>query len=328
MDRCNQNNVTDSDEQEAIMVRYLLGQSPEEERSHVEERYFSDGAYFDQLLALEDSLIDDFVSGRMPADQLNAFKESESIRQHDIRFSRALFHAAIKKKLDQPAPEPEHRLPLLQRLPFVQTRRFLLAVSTGAIVLVVLSGALFLRNKTLQNRLTETEAQLGSLKEEKEAAEHEASRALSQTESSARELEIEHNKRIDAENLLQRQGRRGLPRVSSDLMTIVLGAAFTSRGATGAIREAHIPENVRSLRFEIPAKGYGAFDSYHVSIKLAGQGEVFARGSLKRTGVSRQLTVTVPSANLPPGDYILTLSGESAAAPPAELEQYSFRITG
>lgn len=328
MDRCNQNNVTDSDEQEAMMIRYLLGQSPEEERSRVEERYFSDGAYFDELLAIEDSLIDDFVSGRMSTEQQKAFKDSESIRQDDIRFSSALFRAANKKKLDQPAPRAEHQLPLPRRLVFAQTKSLVLAAVSAAAVLFALSVGLFLMNRTLQDRLSETEAQLGTLREEKAAAEKEASRAVSQTESSERDLEIERNKRIEAENLLQSEGRLNSPNVSPNVMTIVLGAAFTHRGAMGAIREVSISENIRSLRFEIPLKGYGAFDSYRVSIKLAGQSEVFARGSLKPTSVSRKLSVTVTSANLPPGDYILTLSGESSTAPPTELVQYSLRITG
>lgn len=88
--------MTDSDEQEA-MVRYLMGQSAEGERARVEERFFSDGAYFDQLLALEDSLIDDFVSGRMPAEQVNSFQGSLSLRQEEVRFIRSLFHAVTKK---------------------------------------------------------------------------------------------------------------------------------------------------------------------------------------------------------------------------------------
>ena len=328
MDRCNQNNVTDSDEQEAVMVRYLLGQSPEEERSQVEERYFSDTGYFDQLLALEDSLIDDFVGGRMPADQLSAFKNSELIRQDDIRFSRALFQAATKKKLDQPVLRPERRSPLALRLLFAQTRPFLLAVSIATLVLFVLSIVLLLRNKTLQNRLSETEAQLGTLEQEKEAAELETSRALSQSESSARELEIEHQRRIDAESLLQRQERPESPNMSSDLMTIVLSAAFTSRGGTGATREVRISANARWLRFEIPVKAYGVYESYRVTINLAGQRTLFESGSLKPTGVSHKLTVTVPATSVRLGDYIVTLYGERSDTAPAELEEYSFRITG
>ncbi|MGH9428628.1 MAG: hypothetical protein ACRD2L_20250, partial [Terriglobia bacterium] len=103
------------------MVRYLLGQSPEEERDQVEERYFSDNEYFDQLLALEGSLIDDFLSGRMPAGQLSSFQESWSGRQDDLHFSRALFRAVTQKKLDHPSREPERRSSAPARLRFVRT---------------------------------------------------------------------------------------------------------------------------------------------------------------------------------------------------------------
>ena len=81
------------------MVRYLLGLSTEEERTQVEERYFSDGEYFDQLLALEDSLIEEYVTGRMPTERQRAFRKSYSFRGEDVRFSRALIQGITKKNL-------------------------------------------------------------------------------------------------------------------------------------------------------------------------------------------------------------------------------------
>ena len=323
MGRHKLNNVTDSKEQEAVMVRYLLGQLPEDERARVEERYFSNGEYFDQLLALEDSLIDDFVTGRMPAEQLSAFNESLSARQDDIRFSRALFHAVTKKNLGQAKSEPERRLPVKNRSAFAPGRSFRWAVSIAALVLLALALALFLRNQTLQDRLSRTEAQLDALKKEKEAAEQELNQARSQAEQ---ELEIERNKRIDAENLLQQQGRPESPRGSPDSMTIPLVATLSSRGTTGAAKDVRIPENVRWLRFVMPVKRTGEYESYRVSIKLAGERVVFESGSLKPTGASRGLAVTVPAANLAPGDYILTLNGENPGAAPTELGRYSVRI--
>lgn len=327
MGRRNFNNVTDSKKQEAVMVRYLLGQSPEEERTQVEERYFSDGAYFDRLLALEDSLIDDFVSGRMPAEQLVAFKESLSSRQDEIRFSRALFHVVTKKNLDQPAPESERRLlaPPHQLLP--RARSFQLAVSIAALVLIGLGLGLFLRTQTLQTRLSETEAHLGTLRKEKDAVEQELNQARSQRDSSERELDVERNRRIDAEASAQEQRRPEATNIS-DSRTIVLGAVLGTRGATGRTIEARISENVLWLRFVVPVKGYGGYDSYSISIKLAGQPELLERGSLKPTRVSRELALTVAATNLRPGDYILTLFGERPGAAPIELERYPFRIIG
>jgi anti-sigma factor RsiW len=327
MDRRNRNNVTDSKEQEAVMVRYLLGQSPEKERDEVEERYFSDGGYFDRLLALEDSLIDDFVSGRMPAEQLDAFRESLSVRQDDVRFTRALVQAVTKKKSDQPAPDHALRLPAPQRTRFAQTRSFLLAASIAALIVLAIGLALLWRYQTLKNSLFEVETNLVRLKGEKEAAERDLAQARSQRESSAQEVEIERNKRIDAESSLQKQGRPESPNVSSDFRTIVLGSVFIPRGATGAIKEVRVSENARWLRLVVPVEGYGKYQSHRISMKRAGEGELFDSESLKPPGGSRKLAFTVPATNLRPGDYIVTLYGERPAAARTELEQYSFRIT-
>jgi len=326
MDRCNQNNVIDSIEQEEMMLRYLLGQSPEDERVQVEERFFSDGAYFDELLALEDSLIDDFVSGRMSPERLDSFRQLQSIRQEDIRFSRALSQAATQKKLNQTNRWDDHYLGLSQWLSVPRLSRSLLAGTMALLVLLAMSVALLLRNGTLQNRLSERESQVTKLREEKETAEQEMSKAVSQSEASARELENERNKRIDAESILQRLGKRDSPSRSTDVLTIALGGAFISRGGTGAIHEVHVSESVHSVQFEIPVGAYGAYASYGVSIKLAGQSEIFSNASLKPSGL-RKLIVTIPAADFHFGDYILTLYGEGLSAPATELEQYSFRIS-
>lgn len=326
MGKRNFNNVTDTGEQEAAMVRYLLGQSPKEERAQVEERYFSDGEYFDQLLALEDSLIDDFVTGRMPAEQLAAFKESLSGRDDDIRFSGALFRAVTKKKLDQPAPQREPRLPAKRQPLFAPQRSFRLGISVAALALIGLGLFFFLRSQTLQTRLSETEAQLEASIKAKESAEQELNQTRSQSESSERELAIERDKRIDAENSLKEQGRTKSPNGSSDFKTIVLSASFISRGAASETREVRISEKVRWLRFEMPVKGYGEYESLRISIKLVGGREVLSRGPLTPTMKSSRLSVTVPAADLGPGDYIVTLYGERLGATRTELERYPFRI--
>lgn len=330
MDRLNRNNVTGGDEQEAVMVRYLLGQSPEEERDRVEERYFSDGEYFDQLLALEDSLIDDFVSGRMPAEQLRAFKEEcLSSRQDDVRFTRALFEAVTKKKPDQPVPKQTLTLPVRQQQQpmFARARSSVLVASIAALIILAICLALFSRNQTLRNTLSETEAELVRLREANDAAQRELSQALSQRESSARELEIERNKRIDAESSLQKQGRPESPNVPSDFMTIVLGSAFIPRGSTGATREVRISDDVRWLRLVVSLEAFRMYDSYRISMKRAGEKELFESASVKPSGSSHKLAITVPATNLRQGDYLVTLYGERSAAARTELEQYSLRIT-
>lgn len=313
------------DEQEALMVRYLLGLATEEERTQVEERYFSESEYFDQMLALEDSLIDDFVTGRMPAEQQSAFSESFRFRADDIRFARALCQAVTKKKLDaepKPRPRPRVTAPRFRLLPSL--RPSVPAVAFVALVFVALSIVLLLKNQSLQNRLSQGERRLSELKGEADAAQQELSQARSQRESLAEDLEEERNKRIDAESLVQSQGQSGSAAATPDFKTIVLTAAVVSRGATGAATEVRTSKDVRWYRFHMSVKAYDEYESYRILINSSERPDVFGKPSLKRSGAS--LKVVVPAEVLTPDDYILTLYGEVTGAPPVELGRYSFRI--
>src|SRR6185437_8480038 len=132
------------------------------------------------------------------------------------------------------------------------------------------SLALFLRTQKLHSRLSETEAQLETVKKEKEAVEQELSHARSQGETSERELEVERTKRLDAEALLPPQARQASAKLS-DSVTILLGAALGPRGASGRTIETHISDNVLWLRFVVPVKDHGGFDSFSLALKLAGE---------------------------------------------------------
>ena len=79
------------DKQEESMISYLLGQATEEERRDIEERYLSDNGYLEGLLALEDALVDEYVTGRMPQSQRELFKANLTASQREnIEFTTEL----------------------------------------------------------------------------------------------------------------------------------------------------------------------------------------------------------------------------------------------
>lgn len=60
---------------EAKCRRYLLNQgASEEEREQVERTFLGDASFFEELVALEEELVDDYVLGRMPDDERAAFE--------------------------------------------------------------------------------------------------------------------------------------------------------------------------------------------------------------------------------------------------------------
>lgn len=320
-------NVTVEDKQKALMVRYLLGLATKEERTQVEERYFSDSEYFDQLLALEDSLIDDFVTGRMPVEQRSAFKEAFRLRKEDVRFASALIQGVTKKKPDTQItagfvnPVPAQR-PWRQTL---SESRFSVAIAVAALVLLAISLALALRSQLLRTRLSDSEAILSEFKEQNDDLQQRLRKEQSQSESSAGELEIERKKRIEADSRLHKIERPDSPNAFSEVVNVVLGAAFIPRG-TGTAREIRVAENIRWLRFEVSVKRFSRYESYRITIKPAGQTTAVERASLNAAGGAPVVVTLIPAKELKPGDYILTLYGEQTGLAAAELEQYSFRI--
>ena len=317
------------DEQEALMVRYFLGLATEEERTQVEERFFSESEYFDQLLGLEDSLIDDFVTGRMPADQRSAFKQSFDLRKEDVRFAQVLIQSITKKKLDEVTPPLTRtgtRIPDRGGMQLTSSlKRYGIAASIAALVLLTINVALFLRNQALRRELSGSRTEVAELREENETAQKELDHERSLKESSARELENERNKRIEAESRAPKGEPPDSQGALSDFVRIRLGVAFNPRGS-GPMNETRVAKNVHWLRFEIPIRRDSDYESYRMSIKPVGQRVVAEKEALKTSGRSPVVLATVAADKLMPGDYVLTLYAEKAPAPRVVLGEFSFRI--
>ena len=76
-----------------LMKRYLLGDVSDEEQIRLEECYFVDDDVFEQLSALEDELIDDYVRGELAEPQRNQFELSFS------ELGRAATEACVRRIL-------------------------------------------------------------------------------------------------------------------------------------------------------------------------------------------------------------------------------------
>ena len=82
---------SDIKELEAIR-QYLLGQLPTEESSQIEERLFTDGAFYEELLIAEDELVDDYLAGELSGSDRERCETHFLLtpeRQQKIRFALA-----------------------------------------------------------------------------------------------------------------------------------------------------------------------------------------------------------------------------------------------
>jgi anti-sigma factor RsiW len=199
---------------EKLMIRYLLGDVPEDEQIRIEERFFTDDEYFEQLLALEDDLIDDYVNGELTDREREQFEEyflASPTRRQRVEFAKTFMRAGSLPALAEiampgearPEPVPWWRTVMVfwraQSLP----RRFALAAS----VVLVLGGSwLIVDTMRLRNHVEQLQAERReSQRREQELLQHIA--GLSQeservTELSA-QLKRERNERRRLEQNFQ-----------------------------------------------------------------------------------------------------------------------------
>src|SRR5215475_6189823 len=108
-------NDVDGSFDETVVVRYLVGDMPEETQVRIEDRAFSDPAYLQAIEAVEADLIDDYVHGQLTAVEKRQFEDrflASPERRKKVEFSKALVRVI-----------DESREPQTQAAPVYQTRR-------------------------------------------------------------------------------------------------------------------------------------------------------------------------------------------------------------
>lgn len=117
--------------------RYVLGASTEQESAAIEREYFESADALDRARAVEDDLIDEYVSGQLAADEHAEFERhylTTPAHRRRVAVARALRTAASVKS--------NHRRP-------VAVRWRPAAGLAAALVIVVLGVALVLRTRSL-----------------------------------------------------------------------------------------------------------------------------------------------------------------------------------
>jgi anti-sigma factor RsiW len=286
---------------EKLMIRYLLGDVPEDEQIRIEERFFTDDEYFEQLLALEDDLIDDYVNGELTDREREQFEEyflAPPTRRQRVEFAKTFMRAASLPALAEiampgearPEPVPWWRNVMVFWRAQSLLRRFALAAS----VVLVLGGSwLIVNTMRLRNQVEQ----------------------------------------LQAEEFQRYVQFARMPAPPRDSLAFALFPGRT-RDIEGTNRFV-IPQDVDSvqLRLYLPAVAARVSDPpsrYRAVVRTAEGNEVWSRDGLKaqRTGLREEAIVILdlPTRILPEGDYIITLSRRSASGDFEDVGSYQFSV--
>lgn len=322
------------DEKQA--VRFLLGDLPEESRLKVEERFFREDRFYEQLLAIQEELADDYVQDKLSASERAQF-EKHFLRSARRR-ERVGFAVAFSQALsghERPAPATPPNAPWWESLlTFARPQSALMALGAAAAALVLLVGAawLLVENRRLSGGIQRAQLEKESLIQRSDADEAEAGRKRQELERQIAALRAQggemettiQQKQRELEALQRARSPARLTPAPSDIALFILPPGLT-RG-TDEPEKLIIPAAARSIQLQLDLEREEDYQSHVAEIRTARGNLAWSKSglALKQTSYGRAVFLTIPATLISNGEYEVALKG--AAGGKVEAVGYYYFI--
>jgi hypothetical protein len=269
-----------------VLRRYLLGSVPDGEREELEQALLRDEDLYEELLATEDELVDEYVRDGLPESQRAGFLQYLSALP-DYRQKLGFAEALLSHRLanDAPAvdevPRPGGGRAFQARIPVLALVAASLLVMLGGVwVSLTISG--------LREQVGRTQSELARLQERAEDS---------------------------------KAGPTSRPAARSFLLT---AGTFRSGGARQVVLIPGEPE-LLELRLDLGSADYPTYRAaVHDAnaVELVSVGQLRARTEADRLLV----VFNASSDWFAPGDYYISLMGERVDGDPETVARYDFRV--
>jgi hypothetical protein len=304
-----------------LIVQYLMGELSEEEKARLEQQYFNDDGLFEQVLAVEGELLDDYARGEMTASERERFEarlQTSPRQRRKAAITRALVNYATESSspvADERAAESGWRS-LFNPLR-VHNRAALAALTAAALVFAV--GVLLLTFKSA--RLNE---KIGSIQAEALMREQELQKQLAQRDARNEELANELQRERDQRELLE-QEMAATHRSTLGAVAFVLTPDLIRGG--GKSKRLIIPQGANLVRLQIVAS-QDDFKSYSATLETVDGNRLWSGKAVKArlNGSGRLITLALPASLFGKGDYILALDGVNAVGAVERVGEYYFNV--
>lgn len=323
---------------QALAMRYLLGTLSEEERSHFEERFFTDDKEFEELEIAEGELIDRYVLNELSADDTHRFKKllaSPRIAER-VEVARILAKRAsqpqqfptpteVPRATERDDPKP----PWYKRLfgPVIASPAARPAFALGITLILLTSVAfvfVFMKWQHESQRLASEQQKLEELR--REVAEQKA--RYGQLEASLKQTQQEKEEQQQLVEKYERQlAEQQRP---TSILSFSVNPYSSSRGSGGsAIQKLTIPSNAPVVHINLNVTG-GDYATYEALVQnLESHREVTKQTRLtpfsQKGGKYIRLKL-VPKL-LPPGSYNVRVNGIAPAGASENFNDYQFRVS-
>lgn len=311
-----------------LMIRYLLGQLPEEEQVRLEEQFFTDDESYQQLLALEDELRFDYARGELTAIERSRFKQRFLLTDEDrkkLAFAGALISqvavpdAGVRSEVNGTTTRP---IPWWRKFSdLLPVQNPVLRYSFAATVLVVLLGGAWLVFERF--RTGEPREMAGREQPPHPAGTRDrVNDAPVSVQTPPQEAIVEQRPPQQSSPDPARPEQRTVPSVATFLLPPGL-----VRGAGGP-KQLVLPRGTDRVRLGLSLRRKSEHTSYRAVIQTLEGVEVWKRSGLSARGAGRDQAVVaeLPTRLLAAGDYELVVQGATRGGGYEDVDEYYFRI--
>jgi hypothetical protein len=304
--------VSDEIRQEA--TRYLLGAATADEQMALEEKYFSDPGLFEQVVAIEKELLDDYARDRLSAHERELFERH--YLSHPKRRARAKTALALALKLKQSKPlKTETKISswLRDLLAAIRTQSFAFGMTVAALLLALGGAWLVRETNRLRTELSQSQ--------------------IAQATIEQRELELQallreqqgRNEQLSTELEKLRAAQQETPTTTPpSLVSLLLMGGLAREGSQAETPRLFIPAGTERVRLQLKLKD-DDYRRYRLSLETADGRAIRTLENLK-PDPAKIFTMTIPSRLFTNGEYVLALSGVNDNGEIDSLSKSLFRV--
>lgn len=302
-----------------LIARYLLGDLPEEQQVAIEDRAFSDAEYRQNITAVENDLIDEYVRRQLSSEQRRQFEQrflASADRRKRIEFARALATVVAEDHVSEAAAESREKRPSFFEAvaAFIQglapASRFSLATAT--LLITIAGGALIMYSLRQRAELTRLRAQEQKQGTNERALQQQIETERKRNDELRAQLGQEKEQRQKTDELvndLQRDVEKPIQQPERTVFALSLLPGI-SRGG-GARPKLALPGSARVVRLQIGLEPEEQYKTFRVELKTQDGKPVWNRDNLpvRTTSSGKNVALTLPASVLSAGQYELTLKG-------------------
>lgn len=317
-------------------MRYLLGNLSEDEKTRIEEGYFSEDSNFEAIELAEDELIDAYVRNELPSEDHGRFQalltRSPRIAER-VKFARVLASRADAFAPEDALPQaaalrsPGSKQKTAWRSALFPARPQLgTAVAVYAALLLVAAISLIGWFR-IRNESARLAAERATLERQNQALAEKTSELERKTVELTARLQHEREQHSEDQKPMEsRQQREASPPAMLGIITSLFLSPGGTRGSHSQ-SELKVRPETATLQLNL-ALETNDYSRYNVTVRTPNDKTVLTRKAIKpRTSSSvNSLVISIPVSRLSSNNYLVHVDGISDSGRIENVTDYFFRV--